>query len=153
MLLFQSWAEIWGMHVCSTTTEQRRTTNGPRVAFARLEWEEFKSISNDAIFQSFSKLIFFSLAFFGKDVTCMVLIQLWLHFITASNIKHLEVKLLKSWKSANIPHFYYAYMCLRSCYTNSIVYILACISGGLNAMSTIHLDSKSNLWNDFISQK
>lgn len=24
----QSWAEMWGMHVCSTTTEQRRTTNG-----------------------------------------------------------------------------------------------------------------------------
>lgn len=49
----QSWAEMWGMRVCSTTTEWGRTTNRPRVPLVLLEWEEFNSISNDAILQSF----------------------------------------------------------------------------------------------------
>lgn len=40
------------------------------------------------------------------------------------NIKHLEVKL--SSKGANIPQFHYADMCAHSCYTNSIVRMLAC---------------------------
>lgn len=79
----QSWTEMWGMHVCSTTTEWTRTTKCPRVPLALLEWEEFKSIGNDAILP---RAVFSPLHFFMR--TCMAPDQLLLKH-TASNIKYL----------------------------------------------------------------